>query len=281
MVRFLKFYWILIIPVIVLVLNPFEIDTSYASEKSNKNSKFTGAYKVKSPNGNKIFYIGWTAKGAAIKYGENGKVKILVDFNKEDLLASYDKNQAKHIEIDKDNLYYHYFYRSFEHMSFQETICRFVNNGYWLDLICEGAYGGGSSVPFYSSWIITYDGRVFSLKQQEEFIKKHNVKYNSKLLKKKIKYLSNSFGSKYAEDFKPDGIRIGVDKKGNAILGFVFTETPSISDMGDAYTRSLVGITLWTKAYPKNAFDSLKSNYKIERCSVKKKNCPFKKDFLN
>ena len=262
----------LIITVLTIVLNLSIGSNVYASEN---NYKFVGVYKVKSPNG-KIFYIGWSSKGVSIKYSKSGKIKTLIDLKKEDAVASYDENVDKHVEIDKKTLTYYYYYVDREAMSWQSVNCRFVNNKYWLDLICDGAYGG-SGVPFYLDWIITYDGKVLNLKQQEKFIKKHKVKYDIKSLKNKLKNLSIAYSGKWDKDFKADSIRIGVDKKGNAILGFLFSKMPSLYGVSDAELKNLVGETLWVKAYPKNAFDTLKApKYKVERCYFKKKNCPFK-----
>ena len=251
MVRWKQF----ILIILILIISP--ISQLYAVEIKD----FIAVYKIKDNKG-EIFYIGWIPRGVAIKYKKDKNFKIIINFDKEEITVNSDeyesKNIEEHTEIEEESLVFSYSYAN-KYLSYQSVKCRFVNNGYWLDLICRGSYSGGSSVPFYKNWIITYDGRVLSLKEQEKFIKEHNVMYDTKSLKKKFKSICLLYGGKKCDEFKADSVRIGVDTEGNAILGFVFTETPAIYGVSYAETKSLIGETIWIKAFRELLSNKLES----------------------
>ena len=224
------------------------------SKSYSSSWDFIPIFKITSDKG-KIFYIGWTPQGVVMRNEQDGKTRKLVDFLNEDVIDGYEFSSK--IKISIDGLNYKY---SFEGLGAeQEVRCRLINNGFWLDLVCEGIYTSLTENPFFKSWVITYDGKVLNLEQQTKFVEKNHIKYDTKVLNKRLKEICGSLYRKSEDICEPDSVRIGVNKNGKAILGFVFTYSPKID------LKDLVGKTIWISGYPKNAFDIFKTRYKVER----------------
>ena len=227
---------------------------------------FFPLYKVVPENG-KPFFLGWTVEGPAISY--KGKPPKVIEKFWERIDGTYEPfwevsflNDEMHhveysIELYIDNKKYNYnFFPDPGILDTYSVNCKYINTGYWFDLLCIETASSASTYSEFKSWIITYDGRVLSLKDQKEFMKTHHIKpiYDKRILLEKLKKANFCYGD-YINDCL-FVVRFGLTKDGKAILGFVKNSNKPAG-------LAEVGTTIWIQASPKNAFDIFKAKAKI------------------